>query len=164
MNVSILKYTLLGITLALTLTANAQENSQRKNIRVHDGPIRVINDTVVDDEDTLQFIEGIVSMKGYTKMVGASKESFMLVNNSNLHLSGLEIKFKYVDLDGVLIHERVATIDCDLPPHKSRQVSIKTFDEGHQFYYYRHKSKKDAIAYDLTIRIESYNIKVTRKK
>ena len=166
MNASTIKRILLLLTLMPALIAGAKENTKRKNLTPADKGVKqetVAIDSVIVD-DALQFTEGIVTMKGYSKLTGANKESFMLVNHSNLHLSGLEIRFKYTDLDGAIIHERTATVECDLPPFQSRQVSIKSFDEGHRFYYYRSKAQKGAIAYDLTIKIKSYNIKISRNE
>lgn len=114
-------------------------------------------------ENALVFHNGIVKMRGYAKRAGASKETFMLTNCSNMHLSSIEIVFRYVDMEGTLIHERRENVVCDLPPYTSRQASVKTFDEGKNFYYYKSKSRKGAIAYDVSIRVQSYNIKVERK-
>lgn len=153
----------LSVLLCYVLVVNSSErvNSTRKNLQP-----TVVTETVVDTiaiDDVTAFCESVVTMRGYSKRIGDVKETFMLTNNSNLHLSQVELQLRYRDVEGVLLHERTELIPCDLPPYSSRQLSIKTFDEGRKFHYIRNKSGKGAVAYEIEMRLISYSIKIERK-
>ena len=163
-----MRYHVIKLIICLLVIAPVNLLAREKTTRTHlkskpcDNEVGVMSSDSIKVTDVMQFQEKIVVMRGYSKNAGVAKESFMLTNCSNLHLSSLEIIFRYTDMEGTLIHERTENVLCDLPPYSSRQVSIKTFDEGKMFYYYKSKSKKGAVAYDVAIRIESYNIKISR--
>lgn len=144
--------------------AQGRVNSTRKglqlNVSAKEKIDNVIDTIVIKKVDG--FCENAVTMRGYAKSAGAAKETFMLTNNTNLWLSLVEFTFRYTDVDGVQVHERTETISCDLPPYSSRQVSIKSFDVGKKFYYYKNKPRKDAVAYKVAIKLLRYDIKVAR--
>ena len=146
--------------LGASFVGTARENSTRKNLKLdRNAEIEVI-DTIRTD-NALAFDAKAVVMRGYAKQTGASKETFMLTNNTNLHISQVKIAFRYTDINGELLHERCELVDCDLPPYSSRQASVKSWDEGNRFYYYKGKSRKDAIAYDVKIKVLRYDIVVS---
>ena len=149
------------VVILSSIDVVARENTTRRNL-VKTNETEVVVDSIWID-DISDFKENVVIMKGYSKRAGATKETFMLVNNSNMHISLVEFLFRYNDMSGNVFHERAAEVKCDLPPYSSRQVSIKTFDEGGKFYYYKSKQGRDAIAYDLKIKLQRYDIKVVRK-
>lgn len=158
---------MLPIALALCCgVCDARVNSTRKGLKtsseVADTVTMVVDSMKVDD--MTRFAKGAVVMRGYAKQTGSSKETFMLTNNTNLHISLVEIIFRYTDVKGVLLHERTETVVCDLPPYSSRQAWVKTWDEGHKFYYYKGKSRKDAIAYDVKVRVKRYDVRVDNKE
>lgn len=151
------------VLLCLVYVVNSSErvNSTRKNLQSS-----VIMETVVDTiivEDVTVFCENAVSMRGYSKRISDMKETFMLTNNTNLYLSQVELCIRYRDVEGVLLHERTEYIPCDLPPYSSRQLSIKTFDEGRKFHYIKNKSGKGTVAYEIEMRLLSYSVKIKRK-
>lgn len=143
--------------------SEARVNSTRKGINVQGkrdtASLKVDSMTI----DAVAFEDRAVVMRGYSKLAGATKETFMLTNNTNHYISQVEISFKYTDINGVLLHERTELVKCELPPYSSRQASIKSWDEGHKFYYYKGKSRKDAIAYDVKVRVNRYDVRVERK-
>lgn len=144
--------------------SEARVNSTRKGISVQgkvDTASLIVDSMIIDN--VVRFEERAVVMRGYSKSAGAAKETFMLTNNTNLYISQVEISFKYTDINGVLLHERTEMVKCELPPYSSRQASIKSWDEGHKFYYYKGKSRNDAIAYDVKVRVNRYDVKVERK-
>ncbi len=156
---------LLIVALAPLLTeAQGRVNSTRKGLQLKVSPTEkvdnVIDTVIIDRVD--DFCENAVTMRGYSKSVGAGKETFMLTNNTNRWFSLVEFTFRYTDMDGVQVHERTEKIPCDLPPYSSRQLSIKSFDEGKKFYYYKNKPRKDAVAYKVAIKLLRYDIKVVR--
>ena len=144
--------------------AQGRVNSTRKDLQLESSQKAKV-DNVIDTiviKSAGDFCENAVTMRGYAKSAGAAKETFMLTNNTNLWLSLVEFTFRYTDVDGVQVHERTEIISCDLPPYSSRQMSIKSFDVGKKFYYYKNKPRKDAVAYKVAIKLLRYDVKVVR--
>lgn len=153
---------LIGIlSLTFILNTYGRENTTRKKLQAS-----VVKDVFIDTiivDDVKSYYEKAVTMRGYAKRFNESKETFMLINNTNLYLSQVELLLKYFDVEGVLLHERTELIFCDLPPYSSRQLSIKTFDEGRKFHYIGSKSGKGSVAYEISMRLLSYSVKIERK-
>ena len=146
--------------------SNGRVNSTRKGLSVSTSPtdtVALAVDSLTLNNGVASFVDNAVVMRGYSKQTGAQKETFMLTNNTNLHISLVEITFRYTDVKGVLLHERTEAVVCDLPPYSSRQASIKSWDEGHKFYYYKGKSRQDAVAYDVKVRVNRYDVRIERK-
>lgn len=115
--------------------------------------VNVVNATVFNTD--------VVTLRGFSKRAGEPKESFMLINHSNMHLSRVVLLFRYYDINNVLFHEREVIVECDLPPYSSRVTSIKTFDEGHNYYYYNTKNLKEgAVAFKVGFTLLRYDIVV----
>lgn len=145
------------------LSAADRVNSTRKKLYSQsENQESVVDSLVVDNIG--EFCEDAIAMRGYAKQTGAAKETFMLTNNTNLNISLVEITFRYTDVEDVLLHERTEQVVCDLPPYSSRQVSIKSFDEGKKFYYYKSKPRKNAVAYKVAIKVLRYDVKVERDR
>lgn len=157
--------TLVALVVMIGLSTHARENTTRQNLQL--AAVDTV-DVAVDSlalADPLEFQEKAISVRGYSKRVSDSKESFMLTNNTNMRISSVEVRFLYTDVKGIMIHERVEVIDCDLPPYSSKQIAIKSFDEGKRFYYYMSKAKKkDAIPYKVAATTISYDIKIVRNE
>lgn len=155
---------LIGLSVSLWVGAQERVNSTRKRLKLDESQQETWNN-VIDSiivERVGDFSEKAVTMRGYSKPAGVAKESFMLTNNTNLYISLVEMIFRYSDMEGVSVHERTESIVCDLPPYSSRQVSIKSFDEGKRFYYYKNKPRKDAVAYKVAIKLLRYDVKILR--
>lgn len=158
-NVSIILFLLA--CMAFSVNATERVKSTRKNLQT-----AVSVETLIDTvqvADAAVFCDSVIVMRGYSKRAGATKETFMLTNNSNLYITAVEITFRYTDTEGAPLHERTEIVSCDLPPYSSRQLSIKTFDEGKKFYYHKSKPTKGAIAYNVAVKILSYSVKISRE-
>lgn len=155
---------LIGLSVSLWVGAQERINSTRKRLKLDESQQETWNNVIdlIVVERVDDFSEKAVTMRGYSKPAGAAKESFMLTNNTNLYISLVEMIFRYSDMEGVSVHERTESIVCDLPPYSSRQVSIKSFDEGKRFYYYKNKPRKDAVAYKVAIKLLRYDVKILR--
>lgn len=155
---------LLVLCCLCGLEAQTRVNSKRKKLELSSNQMTAIQ-TVIDSievNDASLFRENAISLRGYSKPGGAAKESFMLTNNTNLYISHVEIEFRYADVNGERFHERRVEIPCDLPPYSSKQFSIKSFDEGKRFYYKENKPRKGAVAYEISIKVSRYNVRVAR--
>lgn len=154
----------LGVLFVSGVAFGQKVDSTRKKLK-----LSAVADTVTSLIDSVKiadvgaFHPEVVTMRGFSKRAGESKESFMLVNNSNLHISRVELRLKYVDVNEVLLHEREVMVECDLPSYSSRITSIKTFDEGHKFHYLYSKSvKDDAVAFLVKFTLLRYDIVISK--
>lgn len=145
-----------------TMQGEERVNTIRKDLHVE----RDVNDTVACFTDTAKgvqaFADDAVKMIAYSKKKSDARESFMLVNNTTHHISHVEITFRYTDVNGAQLHERTEMVECDLPAHSTRQASVKSWDKGNRFYYYKDKSRKGAIPYKVMIKVQSYDVRVKR--
>lgn len=145
-----------------SMSANDRVNSTRGDLHTS----VLFNDTisvVYDDSkvDSLGVFDAkAVTMRAYTKKANASKESFMLTNNTDYLISRVEITLRYFDVEGNLLHERTEMVECNIPAHSSRQASIKSWDDANRFYFYKDKSRKGAIPYNVKVKVIGYDIRV----
>lgn len=153
----------IGLVMVVGSAFAQRVDSTRKKLRVltSSDTTESIIDTV-KVTNTAVFNADVVSLRGFSKRAGESKESFLLINHSNMHLSRVVLLFRYFDTNNVLFHEREVIVECDLPPYSSRVTSIKTFDEGHNYYYYNTKNLKEgAVAFKVGFTLLRYDIVVT---
>ena len=145
-----------------TVHCEERVNTTRKDLLVASD----VSDTVdcfVDTAKGVQaFADDAVKMIAYSKKKSDARESFMLVNNTSHHISHVEITFRYTDVNGAQLHERTEMVECDLPPYSTRQASVKSWDKGNRFYYYKDKSRKGAIPYKVMIKVQIYDVRVKR--
>lgn len=93
-----------------------------------------------------------IHFAGYDKTCSSRKESFLVVNNSPVTVTRVEIKITYKDLQGRMLHQRVAASDCFVPPSETRQINISSWDRQNTFYYYlSEEPRKIATPYKVEI-------------
>lgn len=145
---------LASIAVAQTKTIGAQSNSQ------FNMPSPLLVDTALTPE--VPFTPMAVSMHGYAKRLGDSKESFILRNEThNYRISRVLLKLLYTTADGSLLHAREELIDCDIAPGMTQMVAIKSFDTSKIYYYYTMPPKRasgtpyriryDVLRYDIVV-------------
>ena len=145
---------LASIVVAQTKTIGAQSNSQ------FNMPSPLLVDTALTPE--VPFTPMAVSMHGYAKRLGDSKESFILRNEThNYRISRVLLKLLYTTADGSLLHAREELVDCDIAPGMTQMVAIKSFDTSKIYYYYTMPPKRasgtpyriryDVLRYDIVV-------------
>lgn len=145
---------LASIVVAQTKTIGTQSNSQ------FNMPSPLLVDTALTPE--VPFTPMAVSMHGYTKRLGDSKESFILRNEThNYRISRVLLKLLYTTADGSLLHAREELVDCDIAPGMTQMVAIKSFDTSKIYYYYTMPPKRasgtpyriryDVLRYDIVV-------------
>jgi len=145
---------LASIVVAQTKTIGTQSNSQ------FNMPSPLLVDTALTPE--VPFTPMAVSMHGYAKRLGDSKESFILRNEThNYRISRVLLKLLYTTADGSLLHAREELVDCDIAPGMTQMVAIKSFDTSKIYYYYTMPPKRasgtpyriryDVLRYDIVV-------------
>lgn len=145
---------LASIVVAQTKTIGTQSNSQ------FNMPSPLLVDTALTPE--VPFTPMAVSMYGYAKRLGDSKESFILRNEThNYRISRVLLKLLYTTADGSLLHAREELVDCDIAPGMTQMVAIKSFDTSKIYYYYTMPPKRasgtpyriryDVLRYDIVV-------------
>lgn len=145
---------LASIAVAQTKTIGTQSNSQ------FNMPSPLLVDTALTPE--VPFTPMAVSMHGYAKRLGDSKESFILRNEThNYRISRVLLKLLYTTADGSLLHAREELVDCDIAPGMTQMVAIKSFDTSKIYYYYTMPPKRasgtpyriryDVLRYDIVV-------------
>lgn len=108
--------------------------------------------------DSLELISlvSMIQFSGFDKAASSSKESFLVTNNSDRHISGLEIELTYRDMSDRMLHKRLQTLTLEIPPSETRMATIKAFDAQKSLYYFRsNPPRKGGIPFKVSISITS---------
>ena len=143
-----------SVSLARTRTTQTQlkNNSQL---------VEQLPDANVPDSLLRDLEPNAVTLKGYSKKASDSRESFFVTNNTSHRISHVRLLMRYSQMNGEMLHERIATVEVDLKPHETRLVAIKTFDVQRLFYYYAGpKPRKNATPFKVAFRLVGYDIPV----
>ena len=112
--------------------------------------------------DYLKLDNLYITFSGYSKTVNDANETFFVTNETPFHLSRLCVKFTYSMPEGEMLHEEFYEINCDIPAATTRQVSIRSFDRQHNFYYHLGKKpKRSATPFTVAYTLLSYDVKIT---
>ena len=145
------------ILFALRLSAFDKINTTRKNLSIK---------TVAEQLESLNTAEektltDSINISGYDKTVTDKDESFYLTNNTEFTLSKIVVRFTYRNLDKAMLHEETYGIDCDIPPHSTRQLTVRSWDKGHTHYYHKsRKPRRSAIPYTVSYTLLRYDIAI----
>lgn len=151
--------TLLAMVVAVAATARTRTTqTQLKN---NSQIVEQMPDTWVPDSLLCDLEPNAVTLKGYSKKASDSRESFFVTNNTNHRISHVRLLMRYSQMNGEMLHERIATVEVDLRPHETRLVAIKTFDVQRLFYHYAGpKPRKNATPFKVAFRLVGYDIPV----
>lgn len=106
----------------------------------------------VADNKQAVFCPDSISFAGYEKEANANSETFLIVNNSDITLSGFKIKIIYSDLKDRMLHSRTLRHDCIVPSKETRKVYISSWDKQKSYFYYLgNEPKKVATPYKVEI-------------
>ena len=113
--------------------------------------------TINAENDTASFADKII-LSGYKKTVNDAFESFFVDNQTPFLISHLTLKFQYTK-------EATYEVPCDIPSGQMRQLSIRTFDKQHSFYYANsRKPNRPATPYSISYKLMAYDIRITVEK
>lgn len=108
--------------------------------RQRTGPSQLRNDSRQEVVvDTVAVDSGAIRLSGYDKPNSAAYETFFITNlmPDSLAVSGITVTLTYLDMSGRQLHERVATVNADIPFGETRAARIPTWDLNRAFHYFR---------------------------
>lgn len=156
-----MKKVVIIIMAVLALTAMARTRTTQGQLKNNSQVIEEIPAGVVPDSLLRDLEPNAVTLRGYNKKASDSRESFFVTNNTNHRISHVRLLMRYSQMNGEMLHERIATVEVDLKPHETRLVSVKTFDVQRLFYYYAGpKPRKSATPFKVAFRLVGYDIPV----
>lgn len=149
---------ILIVAAIFPLSARRKVNTLRPQLT----PLSVVEELQqTGPADTLRYADRI-TFSGYSKALNDANETFFVTNETPFHISRLCVKFTYSTPDGTMIHEEFHDINCDIPAAATRQISVRSFDRQHNFYYYLGKKpKRSATPYKVAYTLLSYDVKIT---
>lgn len=149
---------ILIVAAIFPLSARRKVNTLRPQLT----PLSVIEELQqTGPADTLRYADRI-TFSGYSKTVNDANETFFVTNETPFHLSRLCVKFTYSMPEGEMLHEEIYEINCDIPAATTRQISIRSFDRQHNFYYHLGKKpKRSATPFTVAYTLLSYDVKIT---
>ncbi len=149
---------ILIVAAIFPLSARRKVNTLRSQLT----PLSVVEELQQTGQaDTLRYADRI-TFSGYSKTLNDANETFFVTNETPFHISRLCVKFTYSMPDGTMIHEEFHDINCDIPAAATRQISVRSFDRQHNFYYYLGKKpKRSATPYKVAYTLLSYDVKIT---
>lgn len=151
------------IALALAGIAHSRTKTSTHPLTSAEKEVEMIADMEQQPGDTIpnQVNPHAISIKGYCKKAGDSRETFFVTNKTNHRISQIKLLLRYFAMDGQLLHERVVTVNVSLNPGDTKLSWIKSWDIHRQFYYYGGtKPRKAATPFKIAYRLIGYSIPV----
>lgn len=149
--------------MVIVVVAMGRTRTTQAQLKNNSQIVEQIPDASVPDSLLLELEPNAVTLKGYSKKASDSRESFFVTNNTNHRISHVRLLMRYSQMNGEMLHERIATVEVDLKPRETRLVTVKTFDVQRLFYYYAGpKPRKSATPFKVAFRLVGYDIPVGR--
>jgi len=139
--------------LLLPVTADARKHRSRK---LNIDPAAI--DRLSPSDMIVEGVDSLVAFSGYDKPLNSNYETFFASNNNDRRLLKLWVTLNYMTTDGRQFHARSEEIRTNIPSGESRQLTLRSFDRQHSFYYHRSRKPRsnDGIApFKVTIAIDS---------
>lgn len=76
------------------------------------------------------------SFSGYDKEANSNVESFILMNPTDDTITGFCVKIDYLDMQGRMLHSRILSHPCHVPPDENRRIDVKSWDTQHTYYFH----------------------------
>ena len=151
----------LALLMVIVVVAMGRTRTTQAQLKNNSQIVEQIPDASVPDSLLLELEPNAVTLKGYSKKASDSRESFFVTNNTNHRISHVRLLMRYSQMNGEMLHERIATVEVDLKPRETRLVTVKTFDVQRLFYYYAGpKPRKSATPFKVAFRLVGYDIPV----
>ena len=151
----------LALLMVIVVVAMGRTRTTQAQLKKNSQIVEQIPDASVPDSLLLELEPNAVTLKGYSKKASDSRESFFVTNNTNHRISHVRLLMRYSQMNGEMLHERIATVEVDLKPRETRLVTVKTFDVQRLFYYYAGpKPRKSATPFKVAFRLVGYDIPV----
>lgn len=106
-----------------------------------------------------------IVMIGFEKRLSDRAETFMLQNNTDHLVTRVKLKLVYKTPNNEMIDYREVTVDEEILPHMTKQISVESFDKNNHRYYYIHSAgsnrKAEGYPFKISWTLLRYDIAVT---
>lgn len=136
-------------------------NLSAKRIKTTINPVQATNRNVDDymvinnDENDSLFQQ--ISFYGFDKPLSSNIETFFLQNKSANTIKKVVMEIEYFTIDSLQLHKRSVEIDCDVPPHETRKIDIKSWDKQKSYYFHQSvKPRRQATPFNVIFNPKIY--------
>lgn len=152
-----MRHIVIAILMAAGIIAAAKTNTSR--------PVSASNSlmqAIENESDSAAYADKI-TLSGYKKTLTDAYESFFVDNQTPFHLSSLTVTFHYTNAEtGQVFKECTYEVPCDIPSGQMRQLSVRSFDRQHSFYYSGSRApRRPATAYTIKYSLEAYDVRIS---
>jgi hypothetical protein len=77
-----------------------------------------------------------IGVSRYDKPLRSLRETFFVTNHYADTIVALSLRLRYDTTDGTMLHQRDATVACEIPPGETRQLYLTAWDKQFTYYYY----------------------------
>lgn len=118
-------------------------------------------DTTSGDSLSTDLDPNAVTLRGFNKRAGETKETFFVTNNTKHRISHIRLLLRYTTMSGAMLHERTVTVPVKLKPGETQMASIRSFDTQRLFYYFGSpKPRKAATPFKVAFKLIGYDIPI----
>lgn len=157
----------IAVALICAATMSSRVKTTRKNLQSSLATSVVAPEELCDSDScdhSAKFVANAVTIRGYSKRLSDSDETFFVTNNIESRLGHITLTLLYTDVDGKMLHKRTETVNCDIKKGESRMIKIRSFDRHRRFYYYLGpRPRKSATPYLVKMHVEGYEIVVNNE-
>lgn len=145
---------IISAIAALSLDAAAQRTTRR--VKATDVSAAALP-PVSAPYDTLQqpAADGVVAA-GFEKTLSSRRESLLLTNKLERHITDISFTITYLDTQGRMLHRADHTVTIDIPPGQTRAITFASWDtQGVTYYIHspRPTRARQATPFDVAITI-----------
>lgn len=136
------------LVLLVVAFAGEAQRTTRRNLK----EIPEVDTVAVVKTDTLLNADvNVIILSGYDKPLSSHRETFFVTNNGSATVISIGVTFDYRDSKSRQLHSVTTSVDCEIPPGETRQLSIPSWDKQKSFYYYRSaKPRRQATPYSVS--------------
>ena len=107
-----------------------------------------------------------IMILGFEKPLSSKKESLLIQNRTRETVTRIVLRLVYRTPQNEMLDYRDVTIDEEILPGMTKKITIDSFDQNRQYYYYltppTGKSIESSYAFKITFTLLRYDIAITR--
>lgn len=154
-----MKQTAIAIVCILAATIMSAQRTTRPGLKLAEVPaieelesIAALTDTIIAPPTAL------VEINGYDKPLRSRRETFFVTNGGKKSIAEMAFTITYYDTSRRMLHKASHTVELDVPPTQTRQVSLRSWDPQFAFYYIRSavpERAQKATPYEVSISVDT---------
>ena len=107
-----------------------------------------------------------IMILGFEKPLSSKKESLLIQNRTRETVTRIVLRLVYRTPQNEMLDYRDVTIDEEILPGMTKKITIDSFDQNRQYYYYltppTGNSIESSYAFKITFTLLRYDIAITR--